>query len=39
MDPPHGWSPGRWRVIDGAPEGIDLKPLITAHKTAARAFA
>ncbi len=30
---------GRWRVIDGAPEGIDLEALIAKHKAAARAFA
>ena len=30
---------GRWRVIDGAPEGVDLKALIARHKAAARAFA
>ena len=30
---------GRWRVIDGAPEGVDLKALIAKHKAAARAFA
>jgi 8-oxoguanine deaminase len=30
---------GRWRVIDGAPEGVDLKALIAKHKVAARAFA
>ena len=29
---------GRWRVIDGAPEGVDLKALIAGHKAAARAF-
>jgi 8-oxoguanine deaminase len=30
---------GRWRVIDGAPEGVDLEALIARHKAAARAFA
>jgi 8-oxoguanine deaminase len=30
---------GRWRVIDGAPEGVDLEALIAKHKAAARAFA
>ena len=30
---------GRWRVIDGEPEGVDLKALIARHKAAARAFA
>ena len=30
---------GRWRVIDGEPEGLDLKALIARHKAAARAFA
>ncbi|HZZ62127.1 MAG TPA: 8-oxoguanine deaminase [Roseiarcus sp.] len=30
---------GRWRVIDGAPEGIDLGGLIAKHKAAAKAFA
>ena len=30
---------GRWRVIDGTPEGIDLEALIAKHKAAARAFA
>ena len=30
---------GRWRVIDGQPEGIDLTTLILRHKAAARAFA
>ena len=29
---------GRWRVIDGAPEGVDLEALIARHKAAARAF-
>jgi len=29
---------GRWRVIDGAPEGVDLPALIAKHKTAARAL-
>ena len=30
---------GRWRVIDGEPEGVDLAALIARHKAAARAFA
>jgi len=30
---------GRWRVIEGAPEGVDLEALIAKHKAAARAFA
>ena len=30
---------GRWRVIDGAPESVDLEALIAKHKEAARAFA
>jgi 8-oxoguanine deaminase len=30
---------GRWRVIDGAPEGVDLEALLARHKAAARAFA
>ena len=30
---------GRWRVIDGQPEGVDLAALIAEHKTAAKAFA
>ena len=30
---------GRWRVIDGAPEGVDLQALIAKHKAAARAYA
>ena len=30
---------GRWRVIDGEPEGVDLEALIARHKAAARAFA
>jgi 8-oxoguanine deaminase len=30
---------GRWRVIDGQPEGVDLKALIAKHKATARAFA
>ena len=30
---------GRWRVIEGAPEGLDLEALIARHKAAARAFA
>jgi 8-oxoguanine deaminase len=30
---------GRWRVVDGAPVGVDLESLIAAHKQAAAAFA
>jgi 8-oxoguanine deaminase len=30
---------GQWRVIDGAPVGVDLEALIAEHKAAARAFA
>jgi len=30
---------GQWRVIDGAPVGVDLQALIAEHKAAARAFA
>jgi 8-oxoguanine deaminase len=30
---------GKWLVIDGEPEGIDLAALIAKHKAAARAFA
>ena len=30
---------GRWRVIDGAPEGLDLDKLVAKHKAAAKAFA
>jgi 8-oxoguanine deaminase len=30
---------GQWRVIDGAPVGLDLAALIAEHKAAARAFA
>ena len=30
---------GRWRVIDGAPVGVDLAALIAEHHDAARAFA
>jgi 8-oxoguanine deaminase len=30
---------GRWRVIEGAPDGIDLAALIARHKAAAKAFA
>ncbi len=30
---------GRWRVIEGAPEGLDLDALIARHKETARAFA
>ena len=30
---------GRWRVIDSAPEGVDLDGLIARHKALAKAFA
>jgi 8-oxoguanine deaminase len=30
---------GEWRVIDGAPVGIDLEALMAQHREAARAFA
>jgi len=30
---------GQWRVVDGAPVGIDLAALMAAHAQAARAFA
>lgn len=30
---------GQWRVIDGAPVGIDLADLLARHKAAARRFA
>ena len=30
---------GRWRVVDGAPVGVDLAALIAEHREAARAFA
>ncbi len=30
---------GRWRVIEGAPEGVDLAALVAKHKTAAKVFA
>ena len=29
---------GRWRVIDGAPEGVDLAALVARHRAAAKAF-
>ena len=29
---------GRWRVINGRPEGVDLDALVARHRTAARAF-
>ena len=29
---------GRWRVVDGAPEGVDLAALMAEHKAAAGAF-
>ena len=29
---------GRWRVIDGMPEGVDLPALIARHKATAKAF-
>ena len=30
---------GRWRVVDGAPVGIDLPALLAEHRAAARVFA
>ena len=30
---------GRWRVVDGAPVGLDLAALIAEHREAARDFA
>ncbi len=30
---------GRWRVIDGIPEGVDLDGLVARHKAMAKAFA
>ena len=30
---------GRWRVIDGAPEGVDLDEVIAEHAAAAKIFA
>jgi 8-oxoguanine deaminase len=30
---------GQWRVIEGAPVGVDLAALVAEHKEAARAFA
>ncbi len=30
---------GRWRVVDGAPVGVDLSALVAEHKAAALAFA
>ena len=30
---------GRWRVVEGAPEGIDLGALVAKHKAMAKAFA
>jgi len=30
---------GRWRVVDGAPLGVDLAALVAEHKRAALAFA
>jgi 8-oxoguanine deaminase len=30
---------GRWRVVDGAPIGLDLQALMAEHRQAARAFA
>ena len=30
---------GQWRVVDGAPVGIDLAALMAEHRAAARAFA
>ena len=29
---------GDWRVVDGAPVGLDLRALIAEHKAAARDF-
>jgi 8-oxoguanine deaminase len=29
---------GRWRVMNGAPEGVDLDAVVARHRTAARAF-
>jgi len=29
---------GRWRVIDGQPEGVDLEALVARHKAMARSF-
>ena len=30
---------GEWRVVDGAPVGVDVKALVAAHRAMARAFA
>jgi 8-oxoguanine deaminase len=30
---------GQWRVVDGAPAGVDLEALLAEHSAAARAFA
>jgi 8-oxoguanine deaminase len=30
---------GVWRVVDGAPVGLDLAALVAEHRQAARAFA
>jgi 8-oxoguanine deaminase len=30
---------GRWRVVEGSPEGIDLGALVAKHKAMAKAFA
>ena len=30
---------GAWRVVDGAPVGVDLAALIAEHRAAARDFA
>jgi 8-oxoguanine deaminase len=30
---------GVWRVVDGAPVGVDLAALLAEHRQAARAFA
>ena len=30
---------GEWRVVDGAPVGLDLDALIAEHQAAARDFA
>jgi 8-oxoguanine deaminase len=29
---------GQWRVIDGAPVGVDLAALLAEHRAAARAY-
>ena len=30
---------GQWRVIEGAPVGVDVAAVVAEHKEAARAFA